>query len=248
MTKVCLCGCFGKMGKEVLKQSDEFADLEIVAGIDRQCRKSENFPVFRSAREIGVSCDVILDFSSPTSLDDLIYFSQKRGIALAICTTGYSEEQMKMIKDCSDNIPIFLSGNTSLGINVLIKISKLVKKLLGKDFDVEIIEKHHNKKVDAPSGTALMIARSLADDNTNFVFERTSRRKARERDEIGIHSVRCGGIKGEHEVIFASEDEVLSIRHVAESRKIFAKGALEAAIFVSKMKNGLYSMEDLLDI
>ena len=242
-----LCGCFGKMGKVVIEESKNFSDITISSGIDKSNRKSEFFPVFDSPKKIDCNCDVILDFSHPSSLDDLLEFSTKKSIPLVICTTGYSDDQINEIKKCSEISPIFFSSNTSLGINVMINIAKRAKKMLGSSFDVEIIEKHHNKKIDSPSGTALMIADSISDESTKYVFDRSSLKQKREKNEIGISSVRCGGIMGEHELLFASDNEILSIKHSVNSRKVFANGALEAVRFISNKEPGLYSMNDLIN-
>ena len=242
-----LCGCFGRMGKCVIDEVENFPEISISSGIDKSNRKSELFPVFDCADKIDVKSDVILDFSHPSALESILNFSVKNKNSIVICTTGYNNYQLDMIKRFSDQIPIFLSSNTSIGISVLINIAKIAKDILGEDFDIEIIEKHHNKKLDAPSGTALMIANAIADDSSEFVYERHSRRQKRSKNEIGIHSVRCGGIMGDHEIIFASENEYLSFKHCLNSRKVLAKGALEAVNFVFEKKPGLYSMNNLLE-
>lgn len=245
--RIALCGCFGKMGKIVSEEVKKNPNMEIVAGIDRSNRKSDEFSVFRDATAINVDCDVILDFSHPSSLESLLSFAISHRIPLVLCTTGYSDNQVEKIHESSKKIPIFWSSNTSIGISVLIEISKIAKEILGKEFDIEIIEKHHNKKIDSPSGTALMIAESVSDENTEYVYDRTKSKNARKQNEIGIHSIRCGGIKGEHEIIFASEHEVLSFKHSADSREVFAKGALKAVLFIENMKPGLYNMKNLLN-
>ena len=223
-----LCGCFGRMGKCVIDEVENFPEISISSGIDKSNRKSDLFPVFDCADKIDVKSDVVLDFSNPSALDSLLEFSIKKSISLVICTTGYSEDQIEKIKKASEKIPIFFSSNTSLGINVMINLSKMAKSILGSEFDIEIIEKHHNKKIDAPSGTALI-------------------KRKREKNEIGISSVRCGGIMGEHEIIFASENEILSLKHSISSRRVLAKGALEAVKFIINQDAGLYSMEDLIN-
>lgn len=242
-----LCGCFGRMGKCVIDEVENFPEISISSGIDKSNRKSELFPVFSNADKIVEKTDVILDFSNPSALDGLLEFSMKKSIPLVICTTGYSEEQIEKIKKGSEKVPIFFSSNTSLGINVMINISKIAKNILGSEFDIEIIEKHHNKKIDAPSGTALMIADAVSDESSKYIFDRSSLKRKREKNEIGISSVRCGGIMGEHEIIFASENEILSLRHSISSRKVLAKGALEAVRFIVNQGPGLYSMEDLIN-
>lgn len=244
--RLSLCGCFGRMGKIVTEEVQNFHDMEIVSGIDKEGRKSEEFPVFENANLINTNCDVILDFSHPSAIDSLLSFSVKNRNALVICTTGYSDSQLDNIKKSAKNIPIFFSSNMSIGISVLINLSKIAKNFLGDEFDIEIIEKHHNKKIDAPSGTALMIANSISDNPENFVYDRHLRRQKRSKNEIGIHSVRCGGIMGEHEIIFASENEYLSIKHYLSSRKVLARGALEAVRFIFEQNPGLYSMDEIL--
>lgn len=241
-----LCGCFGRMGKSVIDELENFPEISISCGIDRSSRKSELFPVFDCACKIDKS-DVILDFSHPSALDSLLEFSTKKSIPLVICTTGYSDEQVEKIKKGSEKIPIFFSSNTSLGINAMINISKIVKNILGSEFDIEIIEKHHNKKIDAPSGTALMIADAVSDESSKYIFDRSSLKRKREKNEIGISSIRCGGIMGEHEIIFASENEILSMKHSISSRRVLAKGALEAVKFIINQDSGLYSMENLIN-
>lgn len=242
-----LCGCFGRMGKCIIDEIENFQEISISCGVDRSNRKSELFPVVDCANKIYTKSDVILDFSHPSALDSLLEFSIKKFIPLVICTTGYSDEQMEKIKKSSEKIPIFFSSNTSLGINVMINISKIAKSILGSEFDIEIIEKHHNKKIDAPSGTALMIAEAISDDSSKYIFDRSSLKRKREKNEIGISSVRCGGIMGEHEIIFASENEILSLKHSISSRRVLARGALEAVRFIINQDPGLYSMEDLIN-
>lgn len=243
---LALCGCFGKMGKAVIEESENFSDITVSCGIDRSNRKSNLFPVFDSPNKIDCNCDVILDFSNPSSLNGLLEYSSQKSIPLVICTTGYSDDQVESIKKCAELSPIFMSSNTSLGINTMINIAKKAKNLLGSNFDIEIIEKHHNKKIDSPSGTALLIADSISDESTKYVFDRSSIKQKRSKNEIGISSVRCGGIMGEHEILFASDNEILSIKHCVNSRKVFANGALEAVRFISTKEPGLYSMNDLI--
>ncbi len=249
MLKIILSGCCGSMGRTVAACAAENPDCELVAGIDVNDSAS-SFPVFHAPSEVEAQADVLIDFSNPSLLAPLLAFGIERKMPLVLCTTGYSKEQTQEIKRASARIPIFFSGNMSLGVNLLIELSKKAAKVLGNSFDVEIIEKHHNRKLDAPSGTALMIAdgiSSVLDKDMHYVYDRHSQRKPREATEIGIHSVRGGTIVGEHEVIFAGPHEVVTLSHSAQSRDIFALGALRAAGFLVCQSNGLYSMSDLLN-
>ncbi len=245
--KVVLCGCLGKMGLEVTKISKYYLDIEIVAGITKGLEQGKKFPIFNNFEDLSVDCDMVLDFSSPSCLDSILKFITERNISAVICTTGYNEFQMVKIEKASEIVPIFLSSNTSRGISVIAKLIPIAKKLLGEGYDVEIIEKHHNKKVDAPSGTAIMLAREVSEENTSYVYDRTNRKCKRDKNEIGIHTVRCGGIKGEHEIIFANEYETLVFKHSAHSRELFAYGALDAVRFMANTPPGMYTMNDLID-
>lgn len=237
------------MGRTVISCAAENGNDEIVAGIDVKDVADSSFPVFHSPEEVDVEADVLIDFSNPSLLTPLLEFGMNKKIPLVLCTTGYSKEQTMAIKQASARIPVFFSGNMSLGVNLLIELSKKAAKVLGDSFDIEIIEKHHNRKIDAPSGTALMIANGISSvlaKDMHYVYDRHSQRKARETTEIGIHSVRGGTIVGEHDVIFAGPHEVITLSHSAQSRDIFALGALHAAEFLVCQANGLYSMSDLL--
>jgi len=250
--KVVICGINGKMGQVLTNLINSKDDFQLVAGIDR------SFPTFSNNAQyktysfkddlLAVNADVIIDFSHPDMLDSLLNFSLSKRIPLVICTTGFSEDQINKIRVASKKIPIFFSGNMSLGINLLIELSKRAAKILGDNFDIEIIEKHHNQKLDAPSGTALMIANAISSERQNleYIFDRHQKREKRKQNEIGIHSVRGGTIVGEHEVIFAGQNELLSISHSAQNKEIFALGALKAAKFLRFCSEGLYSMGDLL--
>ena len=240
-----LCGCSGKMGLEVIETAKDYIDIEIVAGIAKEARMGKNFPIFGCFDDVNINCDVVLDFSHPSCLDSILKFVTRRNIPAVICTTGYDKFQMLKIKETAKIVPVFLSCNTSRGISVLRKIIKVARNLLGKDYDIEIIEKHHNKKVDAPSGTTLMLAQEVSNDNTEYVYDRTCCRSRRRQNEIGIHTVRCGGMRGEHEIIFANEHETLVLKHSANSRKLFACGALDAVRFMVDMMPGMYNMRDL---
>lgn len=250
MTKIILSGCGGSMGKAVTACAAGEKDCEIVAGIDLNTAIEAAYPVFQSAEAVDVEANVLIDFSNPSLLPSLLSFGEKRKIPLVLCTTGYSKDQVDAINKASEQIPVFYSGNMSLGVNLLIELAKKAAKVLGDSFDIEIIEKHHNHKIDAPSGTALMIAdgvSSALNEEMHYVYDRHSQRKPREKTEIGIHSIRGGTIVGEHDVIFAGPQEVLTISHSAQSRDIFALGAIHAAAFLASKDKGLYNMSDLLN-
>lgn len=238
------------MGKVIAGLVENRADCEIVCGIDINQCPGCLFPVYPKASDITEAADVLIDFSHPSALDSLIEFSEKNhAVPLVLCTTGYTPEQADTIREKSGELPIFYSRNMSLGINLLIELSKKAAKILGGQFDVEIIEKHHNQKIDAPSGTALMIADAISEvlpQEPNYMYDRHSQRKKRQDNEIGIHSVRGGTIVGEHEVIFAGRHEVLGISHSAQSKELFAVGALNAAVYMNGKNAGLYSMSDLI--
>ena len=193
--------------------------------------------------------DVIIDFSHPSALDDLLSYCTMNGVPVVVATTGYTDEQIAKIKKTSEQIPVFFTFNMSLGINLLVELGKRAVNVLGGQFDIEIVEKHHNLKKDAPSGTAIMIAEALNSELGNkyhYVYDRHSVRKPREATEIGIHSIRGGTIVGEHDIIFAGHDEVITLSHSAASKEVFANGSINAAIFLSKKENGLFDMSDLL--
>lgn len=250
MLKVLISGCNGHMGKVVAEICRETEDVEIAAGFDLLGQKNEDFPVFSSPAEYSGQGDVLIDFSSSGALPSLLEFGIARQIPLVLATTGYSPEQVAQIEAVSRQIPIFRSGNMSLGVNVLMGLVKKAAAALGEDFDIEIVERHHNRKVDAPSGTALMLAHAAAEAlpyEPRHIYERQSVRRPREKREIGISSVRGGNIVGDHEVVFAGRDEVIELRHSAMSREVFASGALHAARFLADGKKpGLYSMSDLV--
>lgn len=250
MTEILLSGCNGKMGLAITKCVNESYDnCEIAAGIDCVCIQNSVYPVFSEFSEFKNHADVIIDFSSPSVLDSLLTYALNNKTPIVICTTGLNSEQVQKLKIASKTIPVFYSRNMSLGVNLIIDLAKSATQVLGDNFDIEIIEKHHNQKVDAPSGTALMLAEeinSALDDKMSFEFDRHSKIAKRSKSEIGLHSVRGGNIVGEHEVIFAGHDEIISIKHTATSKDVFAVGAINAAIYISKKENGLYDMKDLI--
>ncbi len=249
MTDIILSGCCGKMGKVIANEVAKREDCRIVAGVDIFSDNSLSFPIYDDFSKITEKADVIIDFSNPIVLKGMLSYAINQKVPCVICTTGYSAEQTEDIRKASEQIAIFYSRNMSLGINLLIELSRQAEKVLGKSFDVEIIEKHHNQKVDAPSGTALMIADAIADTMENepqYVYDRHPYRKKRERNEIGIHAVRGGTIVGEHEVIFAGHDEVLTITHQAQSKEVFAVGSINAGIYLKGKTSGMYDMSAML--
>lgn len=249
MVNIALTGCCGKMGHAIVKAVGERNDCKIVCGIDVFNDNSYDFNVYKGFEEIAENVDVVIDFSNPAALNGLLSFIKANKKPAVICTTGFSKEQVQQIKEASKETAIFYSGNMSLGINLLIEISKQAARVLGDSFDIEIVEKHHNQKIDAPSGTALMIADEISTElnqEPQYVYDRHSYRKKRSKNEIGIHSVRGGTIVGEHEVIFAGHDEVVTISHSAQSKEVFAIGSINAAVFLADQKPGMYDMSALL--
>jgi len=250
MLKIILAGCNGYMGRVVTSMVNDDAKTTIVAGIDINTEKLADYPVFADPGEITEKADVIIDFSSPAAIDGLLNHALAHKTPLILCATGYSEEQLNKIENSSKQIPIFRSGNMSLGINLLADLIKRACTVLGDDFDVEIIERHHRRKVDAPSGTALMLADAASDAlpyKAEYIFERESKREPRNNHEIGISAVRGGTIVGVHDVVFAGQDEVIELRHTAASRDVFAAGTLRAAKFMVNKPPDIYSMKDVLE-
>lgn len=250
MTKILLNGYLGRMGAFIISLAEERDNVEIVAGVDyKDSDKKYPFSTYTDYSNIAETPDVIVDFSNPSALDNILNYALEKKVPVILCTTGYNEEQLKQIQEASKKIAVFRSGNMSTGINLLLELAKKAASVLYPDFNIEIIEEHHNQKLDAPSGTALMIAdemSSVLDDKIDYEFDRHSKREKRPVNEIGIHSIRGGTIVGEHEVIFAGPDEVIRIQHSAASRKIFANGALNAATFMKGKTQGMYSMKDVL--
>lgn len=247
MVKIILNGCNGKMGKVVTSLAGNYENLTIAAGVDRDTNNTA-FPVFNNISKCNVEADVILDFSRPDALNDLIAYAESKNISLILCTTGYTDEQLSIIKAASNKIPLFRSANMSIGINVINNILRNISAQLYGDFDIEIIEKHHNQKVDAPSGTALLLGNTIKDaidEETVYVHGRDGIAK-RKHNEIGVHAIRGGSIVGEHEVIFAGQGETIEIKHTAISREVFAVGALKACQFMCGKKPGFYSMDDVI--
>ncbi|MEE1062011.1 MAG: 4-hydroxy-tetrahydrodipicolinate reductase [Ruminococcus sp.] len=249
MVNIALVGCNGRMGKAVSEAAAARNDCKILFGADPFGTSAYEYPVYKSLMESETKADVIIDFSNPALLDDILEYAVKYNTPCVICTTGFSADEIDKINKTSEKVAVFRSGNMSLGINLLIELSKEAAKLLGNEFDIEIIEKHHNQKLDAPSGTALMLADGISEvleEEPQYVYDRHSYRKKRAKNEIGIHAVRGGTIVGEHEVIFAGHDEVVSLTHQAQSREVFAVGAVNAAIYLASQGAGMYNMSNLL--
>lgn len=251
MLKIIISGCNGRMGRVVESLCNADPDLTVTAGFDILGRTDDRtFPVYSNPSQCADSADAVIDFSNPAALDGLLAFCLERKLPLVLATTGYTPEQAAQIGAAAQVIPIFRSANMSLGINVMLELVKKASAILGSSCDIEIVERHHNKKLDAPSGTALMIADAAASacpHETEYVYDRHSVRQPRSPKEIGISSVRGGTIVGVHEVIFAGHDEIIEIKHTAMSREIFAQGAVEAAKFLAKVSApGLYDMSMLV--
>ncbi|MDR1558959.1 MAG: 4-hydroxy-tetrahydrodipicolinate reductase [Clostridiales bacterium] len=250
MTKIIIHGCFGHMGNVVRRVALQTGRFEIAAGIDvRPPDGPLAFPVFTVPSECGIGADAVIDFSAEKAVPDLVEWCRENSLPLVLCTTGLSDETASLIAGASEKLPIFQSANMSLGINLMISLLERASAVLGKaGFDIEIVEKHHSRKTDAPSGTALMLANAMNKDGKyTYVTDRSQRRQRRPADEIGISAVRGGTVVGEHDVIFAGQDEVIEIAHAAYSRDIFAAGALKAAEFIARQRPGLYSMRDLIN-
>ena len=250
MLSLVISGCNGYMGRVVASIAANDPDIIIAAGIDISAQQNEKFPVYITPADYSGTADVIIDFSNPSALDSLLVYGLMNNIPLVLCTTGYSPEQLSAISSAAEQIPIFRSGNMSLGINILSDLVKRACAILGNSFDVEIVERHHRRKMDSPSGTAIMLAETAAAAlpySPEYIYERQSRRSPRESNEIGISSIRGGTIVGEHSVIFAGLDEVIELKHSAASRDVFAAGAIRAAKFIVTVeKPGLYNMSDML--
>lgn len=250
MTKIIMLGCNGRMGQmitDMVKQDDE---CKIVAGIDIVDNRDNGYPVYTKLADCDVEADAIIDFTSATDFESRMDYAVDKQIPIIECSTGLSEEQMDYLKKASEKVAVLKSANMSLGINLLMKLLKeAAVKLAGDGFDVEIVEKHHNQKLDAPSGTALALADSIneaMDDRYEYIYDRSQVRQKRDKKELGISAVRGGTIVGEHEVIFAGTDEVITFKHTAYSRAVFAKGSITAAKYLKGKAAGLYDMSDVL--
>lgn len=250
MTKIIMNGCNGKMGRVISRLVEETEDTEIVCGVDINTDIQNSYPVVKSIEEFDGKADVVIDFSHPSCLTSVLNYCRKTNTPVVLATTGYSSEQKAELTEAANTIPVFFSANMSLGINLLISLAKQAAKLLEGNFDIEIVERHHNKKIDAPSGTALAIADAIDETLSypaEYVFDRHSVRRKRKNTEIGISAVRGGTIVGDHEIIFAGNDEVIELSHHAASKEIFAVGAIKAGRFMVGKSAGMYNMNMLVD-
>ena len=250
MVKMIMHGCNGKMGQVITKIVKEDTNAQIVAGIDKYMGIPNEYPVFESIEKCDVEADVIIDFSNAAAVDGLLDYCVEKQVPVVLCTTGLSEEQLKKVQEASKKVAVLKSANMSLGVNMLLKLLQDATKILAPaGFDIEIVERHHNQKVDAPSGTALAMANSIneaLDHEYTYIYDRSQVRQKRDKKEIGISAVRGGTIVGEHEVIYAGEDEVIEFKHTAHSKAVFAKGAVEAGKFLKGKEAGLYDMKDVI--
>ena len=250
MTRIIMCGCNGAMGRMITGIVRDDPEVEIVAGIDMADNGQTDFPVFSSISDCNVEADAIIDFSTPKILTEILTYSKQHKVPAELCTTGYSDEQLAEIEAATTEAAILKSANMSLGINTLLKLLQDAAKVFaGEGFDVEIVEKHHNQKLDAPSGTALALADSINEAMGNqyeYIYDRSQRRQKRDKKELGLSAVRGGTIVGEHDVIFAGTDEVITFSHTAYSKAVFGKGAVAAAKFLKGKESGRYDMADVI--
>ena len=249
MLRILLSGCNGAMGKVITACTEQREDCEIVAGLDVNTTPNGKYPIFGSADDIDIKADVIIDFSHPSALSGVLKYALSSKTPAVISTTGLSEEQINSLHLASSQIPIFFSANMSLGVSLVSELVKKAASVLGNNFDIEIVEAHHNKKIDAPSGTALMLADSVSQGleyQPVYEYNRHSKREKRTKNEIGIHAIRGGTIVGEHEVIFAGNDEIITVSHSARSKSVFATGSINAALFLAHKNAGMYSMKELV--
>lgn len=251
MIKLMLHGCNGKIGRAITRLVQDNDEVKIAVGIDPFTDVPNTYPVFPTIQACDIDVDVIVDFSTASAVRPLIDYAVSRNTPAVICTTGLSEEDIVYLKEASQKVPIFFSANMSLGVNLLISLAKRAAEILGTSgFDIEIIEKHHNQKIDAPSGTALAIADAINDtlDHAyHYKYDRSTVREKRKPNEIGIHAIRGGTIVGEHDILFAGNDEFVTLSHQATSKEVFATGAIRAALFLADQPTGLYNMDQLLD-
>ena len=245
--KVIINGYSGTMGQVLTKCVADDEELELVAGISPKHHDVDGFNTYSSFADVKEDSDVVIDFSNPLALDGILEYCLKTKTPVVLATTGYNDEEMEKIHEAAKQIPVFLSFNMSLGVNILLKLVKEAAKNLA-NFDIEIIEKHHNKKVDSPSGTAVMIANAVKEirEQSEFIYGRHGRTGKRQQNEAGIHAVRGGTIVGEHSAIFAGNDEILEINHSARSKNVFAEGAIAAAKYLVNQEPGFYNMDDML--
>ena len=246
-----MCGCNGKMGRVISQLVKEDENAVIVAGVDISGEQLEDYPVYQSIAECDVKADALIDFSAPVALDGILAYGMEKKLPLVLCTTGYNAEELQKIAEASKKVAVLRSANMSLGINLLLSLVQSAAKVLAEaDFDIELVEKHHNQKVDAPSGTALALADAINEalhNEYSYQYDRSKERVKRDKKEIGISAVRGGSIVGEHEVIFAGTDEVIEIKHTAYSKAIFGKGAVAAAKYLAGKSAGMYGMKDVIE-
>ena len=250
MINIILSGCNGKMGQVISRLVSDMADAQILFGYDINTDKKWDYEVYSSFEDAREKGDVVIDFSHPASFDSIVKYCRETKTPLVMATTGLSAQQKEELNKLSAEVAVFFSANMSLGVNLLINLVKKAASLLEDNFDIEIIEKHHNQKIDAPSGTALMIADEISQTLTNapeYMYDRHSVRKKRSKNEIGIHAVRGGTIVGEHEVIFAGTDEIIEIKHTAMSKEVFAVGSIKAAKYISGKEAGMYDMKNIME-
>ncbi len=250
MIKLIMHGCNGVMGQVISQIVEETDGAKMVAGIDRFDDGKNSYPVFTDIKACDVEADAIIDFSAAPAVDALLDYAVEKQIPVVVCTTGLSEEQLEKLEEASKKVAVLRSANMSLGVNMLLKLLKEATEILAPaGFDVDIVEKHHRRKLDAPSGTALALADAVneaVDNEYEYVYDRSERREQRPKKEIGISAVRGGTIVGEHEVIFAGQDEVIEFKHTAYSRAIFGKGAVSAAMYLAGQPAGLYDMSHVI--
>lgn len=250
MVRMIMHGCNGAMGQTIVKIVEQDPDIQIVAGIDLDPEERNGFPIYASLKEAAEEADVVVDFSCAQAVDSLLADCKEKKLPVVVCTTGLTKEQITGLEEAAKETAVLCSANMSLGVNILLKlVAEAAKVLAGAGFDMEIVEKHHDQKVDAPSGTALALADSMnqaMEDAYHYTYDRSQRRQKRDKKEIGISAVRGGSIVGEHDVIFAGKDEVVTFSHTAYSKAIFAKGAVEAAKYLAGKEAGLYTMADVI--
>lgn len=250
MVRMIMHGCNGAMGQVITEIVAAQEEIQIVAGVDRNTEQKNGYPVFASLEDCDVEADVIVDFTAAPAVDHLMDYCAEKKLPVVLCTTGLSEAQLQKVEETAKETAVLRSANMSLGVNLLLKLVKEAAQVLAAaDFDIEIVEKHHNKKLDAPSGTAIALADAIneaMDDTYHYVYDRSTRHEKRDKKELGISAVRGGSIVGVHDVIFAGQDEVITLNHTAYSKAIFAKGAVSAAKYLAGKPAGLYTMADVI--
>ena len=249
MTNIILSGCNGRMGSVITSLVSERDDCKIVAGVDIDTHAISDYPIYNLVEKVSEKADVIIDFSHPSSLRSILGYAKTKNVPVVIATTGYSEAEIDLIKSAASSLSIFYSHNMSIGISLLCELAKKAATLLQDSFDIEIIEAHHNQKIDAPSGTALMLGdniKAVLKGEYEYAYDRSPIREKRDAKSIGMHAIRGGTIVGEHDVIFAGCDEIVTLSHSARSKSVFAAGAVKAAIFMKNKPSGLYDMKNLV--